>query len=96
MFDFSLMRLDKRLSRLKDRAARTLVVIEGLYSVLGDTAPMKEFVEVKERHDALLMVDEAHSLGVYGEHGRGVVESSETQDRVDFVVGHDSVGPQER
>jgi 8-amino-7-oxononanoate synthase len=79
--------LDKRLGRLKDRAARTLVVIEGLYSVLGDTAPMQEFVEVKERHDALLMVDEAHSLGVYGDHGRGVVESSGTQDRVDFVVG---------
>lgn len=79
--------LDKRLTRLKDRASRTLVVIEGLYSVLGDTAPLQEFVEVKERHDALLMVDEAHSLGVYGEHGRGVVESSGTQDRVDFVVG---------
>lgn len=79
--------LDKRLSRLKDRAARTLVVIEGLYSVLGDTAPLEEFVAVKQRHSALLMVDEAHSLGVYGEHGRGVVESSGTQDQVDFVVG---------
>ncbi|HEY5645888.1 MAG TPA: aminotransferase class I/II-fold pyridoxal phosphate-dependent enzyme [Pseudomonadales bacterium] len=79
--------LDRRLTRLKDRAARTLVVIEGLYSVLGDTAPMQEFVEVKDRHGALLMVDEAHSLGVYGEQGRGVVESSGTQDQVDFVVG---------
>ena len=79
--------LDKRLSRLKDRAARTLVVIEGLYSVLGDTAPLEQFVAVKQRHSALLMVDEAHSLGVYGEHGRGVVESSGTQDQVDFVVG---------
>jgi 8-amino-7-oxononanoate synthase len=79
--------LDKRLSRLKDRAARTLVVIEGLYSVLGDTAPLPAFVEVKEKHDALLMVDEAHSLGVYGEHGRGLVESTGTQDSVDFVVG---------
>ena len=79
--------LDKRLGRLKDRAARTLVVIEGLYSVLGDTAPLREFVEVKERHDALLMVDEAHSLGIYGEQGRGVVESSGTLDQVDFVVG---------
>lgn len=79
--------LDKRLTRLKDRAARTLVVIEGLYSVLGDTAPLEAFAAVKEAHGALLMVDEAHSLGVYGEHGRGVVESSRTQDRVDFVVG---------
>lgn len=79
--------LDKRLTRLKDRAARTLVVIEGLYSVLGDTAPMQEFVEVKNRHSALLMVDEAHSLGVYGDKGRGVVESSGTLDEVDFVVG---------
>ncbi|MGD8415895.1 MAG: aminotransferase class I/II-fold pyridoxal phosphate-dependent enzyme [Pseudomonadales bacterium] len=79
--------LDKRLSRLKDRAARTLVVTEGLYSVLGDTAPLPELVEVTQRHDALLMVDEAHSLGVYGEHGRGVVESSGVLDEVDFVVG---------
>lgn len=79
--------LDKRLTRLKDRAENTLVVIEGLYSVLGDTAPLAEFVEVKERHGALLLVDEAHSLGVYGERGRGVVESTGMLDEVDFVVG---------
>lgn len=79
--------LDKRLTRLKDRAARSLVVVEGLYSVLGDTAPLAEFVAVKKRHGALLLVDEAHSLGVYGDKGRGVVESTGMLEEVDFVVG---------
>ncbi len=79
--------LDKRLTRLKEQAARTLVVIEGIYSVLGDRAPLAEFVEVKDKHGALLMVDEAHSLGVLGEHGRGLAEEAGLLDRVDFIVG---------
>jgi 8-amino-7-oxononanoate synthase len=79
--------LDKRLTRLRDRASRALVVIEGMYSVLGDTAPLEEFVEVKDRHGALLLVDEAHSLGVLGKTGRGLVEEAGMLDRVDFVVG---------
>ncbi len=79
--------LDKRLSRLKDKAANTLVIIEGIYSVIGDRAPLKEFVEVKDRHGATLLVDEAHSLGVLGASGRGLVEETGTLDEVDFVVG---------
>ncbi|MEZ5552648.1 MAG: aminotransferase class I/II-fold pyridoxal phosphate-dependent enzyme [Pseudomonadales bacterium] len=79
--------LDRRLTRLKERAPRSLVVVEGLYSVLGDTAPLAEFVEVKNRHGAMLLVDEAHSLGVYGERGCGVVESTGMLEAVDFVVG---------
>ena len=79
--------LDKRLTRLGDRASRALVVIEGMYSVLGDTAPLEEFVEVKDRHGALLLVDEAHSLGVLGKTGRGLIEEACMLDRVDFVVG---------
>ena len=79
--------LDKRLGRLKDKASQTLVVIEGIYSVIGDRAPLQEFIEVKDKHGALLLVDEAHSLGVLGATGRGLVEETDTLDQVDFVVG---------
>lgn len=79
--------LDKRLRRLGEQAGRALIVIEGLYSVLGDVAPLAEIVEVKRRHGAWLLVDEAHSLGIFGEHGRGVAEAVGVADEVDFVVG---------
>lgn len=79
--------LDARLARLGKQAGNALVVVEGLYSVLGDQAPLREIVEVKNRHGALLLVDEAHSLGVVGEGGRGVAEAAGALDAVDFIVG---------
>ncbi|MDH3642521.1 MAG: aminotransferase class I/II-fold pyridoxal phosphate-dependent enzyme [Gammaproteobacteria bacterium] len=77
--------LDKRLNRLGDVASRTLVIVEGLYSILGDRAPLKELAEVTKKHGAYLFVDEAHSLGVLGEQGRGLIE--ETGVEADFIVG---------
>jgi 8-amino-7-oxononanoate synthase len=53
---------------------RTLVVVEGGYSMEGDIAPLPEIVDLCQRHGAVLMVDEAHSLGVLGKTGRGVQE----------------------
>ncbi len=79
--------LDRRLERLGADAARALIVVEGLYSMLGDQPPLEEFVKVKERHGAWLLVDEAHSFGVFGERGLGLTEASGLLDRVDFVVG---------
>ena len=79
--------LEKRLRRLGERAQNCLIVTEGLYSVLGDCAPLKEIVALKERYGAMLLVDEAHSLGAYGEHGRGVAEAEGVLERVDFLVG---------
>ncbi|MCB9942330.1 MAG: aminotransferase class I/II-fold pyridoxal phosphate-dependent enzyme [Geminicoccaceae bacterium] len=79
--------LDKRLSRLEGKGECKLIVVEGLYSMLGDTAPIREFVEVKERHGAWLWVDEAHSVGVYGENGRGVAEAQGVEEGVDFIAG---------
>ncbi len=79
--------LDKRLRRLGERASRALVVTEGLFSVLGDEAPLEEIADIKERYGAYLFVDEAHSLGVYGEHGRGFAEQAGVLDRCDFIVG---------
>ncbi|MGD1976183.1 MAG: aminotransferase class I/II-fold pyridoxal phosphate-dependent enzyme, partial [Gammaproteobacteria bacterium] len=79
--------LDKRLGRLGDRSGNTLVVAEGLYSMLGDQAPLQEIVDVKDKHGAILLLDEAHSMGVFGDRGRGLAEAAEVEDRVDFVVG---------
>jgi 8-amino-7-oxononanoate synthase len=79
--------LEKRLRRLGDRAKNALVIIEGIYSMLGDRAPLAEIVELKAKYDFCLMIDEAHSLGVLGEKGRGLVEEVGCQDKVDFIVG---------
>ncbi len=79
--------LERRLTRLKDRSSRCLIVVEGMYSVLGDNAPLDEIVALKQRFGASLLVDEAHSLGVYGERGCGVAEDLGVLDEVDFIVG---------
>lgn len=79
--------LARRLERLGDAAKRTLVVVESLYSVLGDRAPLKEFVEVKERFGAMIIVDEAHSFGMFGPKGLGICAELDLLDRVDFIVG---------
>lgn len=78
--------LDKRLRRI-DASAGRLVVLEGLYSMLGDRAPLKELVAVAKAHGASVLVDEAHSLGVYGATGRGVSQEDGVEDQVDFIVG---------
>ena len=79
--------LRKRLSRLGEAGKDALIVVEGLYSVRGDCAPLKEYVDVKNEFGSYLMVDEAHSLGLYGENGRGLAEDQGVSDEVDFIVG---------
>ena len=79
--------LEKRLRRLGERTTNALIVVEGIYSMLGDRAPLREIVAVKRRHGGYLLVDEAHSLGVLGAHGRGLAEAEGVEADVDFVVG---------
>ncbi len=78
--------MDKRLGRVPEGAGK-LVVLEGVYSMLGDIAPLKEMVAVAKRHGAMVLVDEAHSMGFIREHGRGVADSLGVLDEVDFVIG---------
>jgi len=78
--------LDKRLGRLPSGAGK-LVVLEGVYSMLGDIAPLREMVAVAKKHDAMVLVDEAHSMGFFGPNGRGVYEDQGLEGDVDFVVG---------
>lgn len=81
--------LEKRLARIrrKDPEAGILVVIEGVYSMLGDQAPIKELAEASKKHDAYVLVDEAHSIGVFGSTGRGVAQEQDVEDLVDFTIG---------
>lgn len=79
--------LEMRLKRLGDKSKNCLIITEGLYSVLGDCAPLVQIVELKKRYGAYLLVDEAHSLGVYGETGCGVAQAQGVMHEVDFFVG---------
>lgn len=78
--------LEKRLKRLPAEAGK-LVVLEGVYSMLGDVAPLKEMIRISKEAGAMVLVDEAHSMGFIGENGRGVAEEQGVLDDVDFVIG---------
>jgi len=80
--------LDKRLRRQGEiEGGHALVVIEGLYSMFGDVAPIDEFVEVTHNHGGYLFIDEAHSYGVFGPTGCGLSEEQGVLDKVDFISG---------
>lgn len=79
--------LDKRLSRLRDNVQGKLVCLEGMYSMFGDTAPVKGCIDIAHAHGAYVLLDEAHSFGVYGDTGRGVCEADGVRDQVDFYTG---------
>ncbi len=66
--------LDQLLGEYRHRYEKVLIVVEGVYSMDGDICPLDRLVKLKHRHRALLMVDEAHSLGVLGRTGRGIGE----------------------
>ncbi len=78
--------LEKKLRNVPDSKGK-LIVIDGVFSMEGDVAPLPEIVKHKKTYGAGLFVDEAHSLGVFGEHGRGVAEHFGLEDEVDLVMG---------
>jgi 8-amino-7-oxononanoate synthase len=78
--------LDKRLGRLSKDAGK-LVVLEGVYSMFGDIAPLPEMVAVAKKHGAMILCDEAHGMGFFGANGRGVYEELGVEKDIDFVVG---------
>ncbi len=78
--------MERRLKRIPEGAGK-LVILEGVYSMLGDIAPLKEMIAVAKAHGAMVLVDEAHSMGFIGPNGRGVAEDQGVLDDVDFVIG---------
>lgn len=79
--------LRKKFERLPGRDRNRLVVVEGLYSIRGDVAPLREIVDVCRAYGAYLLVDEAHSLGTYGATGLGCAQDQGVLEHVDFIVG---------
>jgi 8-amino-7-oxononanoate synthase len=79
---------DRLLRDVRARYRRAMIVIEGVYSADGDIPDLPRFVDIKKRHEAWLMVDEAHSIGVLGATGRGLAEHASVSPRaVDIWMG---------
>jgi 8-amino-7-oxononanoate synthase len=78
--------LARKIARQPD-GGRCLVVVEGLYSISGDVAPLIDIVAVCRETGAYLMVDEAHAFGAYGARGLGCAEAQGVVDDIDFIVG---------
>ena len=78
--------LEENLQQASD-ARRKLIATDGVFSMDGYVAPLREICELAERYDAMVMVDDSHAVGFVGEHGRGTPELHEVADRVDIVTG---------
>ncbi len=78
--------LDELLSRI-DPSRPKLVAFESVYSMDGDIGPIREIVEVAEKHGAMTYLDEVHGVGLYGERGGGVAEREGLMDRITVIEG---------
>ncbi|MBI1177057.1 aminotransferase class I/II-fold pyridoxal phosphate-dependent enzyme [bacterium] len=78
---------DAQKRRSKSEAQNILIITESVFSMDGDLAPLREIVDLKERHGAWLMVDEAHATGLFGERRSGLIEQLGLSDRIEIQMG---------
>ena len=79
--------LESLLKKERNKFRETLIITETIFSMDGDRCPLKEIVELKERYNCILMVDEAHATGIFGRCGSGVVEEEGLIKKVDLIMG---------
>jgi glycine C-acetyltransferase len=84
--------LEKVLKRVKDKHRTKLIIVDGVYSMDGDIAPLDKIAELAKAHGAYVMVDEAHASGVIGDTGRGTPQHFNIEGKVDIVAGTFSKG----
>ena len=78
--------LEKELAKCKPESVK-LIVVDGVFSMEGDSAKLPEIVKLSEKYNGCIMVDEAHGLGVFGKQGRGVCNHFGLTDKVDLIMG---------
>ena len=78
--------LEKELQKCNPESVK-LIIVDGVFSMEGDLAPLPEIVKLKEKYNASIMVDEAHGMGVFGKQGRGVCNHFDVTDQVDVIMG---------
>ena len=78
--------LEKELKKCNPESVK-LIIVDGVFSMEGDLAPLPEIVKLKEKYNASIMVDEAHGMGVFGRQGRGVCDHFGVTDHVDVIMG---------
>ncbi len=79
--------LKSLLKSQRQKFKKALIVTETVFSMDGDRSPLKELVDLKDRYDCQIMVDEAHATGIFGKNGAGVVEEEDLANRVDLIMG---------
>jgi 8-amino-7-oxononanoate synthase len=79
--------LESLLKKEGDKFTNRLIVTETVFSMDGDKSPLKELVNIKDKHSCFLMVDEAHATGIFGPNGAGVVEEEGLSDRIELIMG---------
>ena len=75
------------LKKERGKFKTSLIVTETIFSMEGDKPPLRELVRLKEKYDCLIMVDEAHATGIFGEKGSGVVEEENLTEKIDIIMG---------
>ncbi|WP_393971691.1 glycine C-acetyltransferase [Oxyplasma meridianum] len=79
--------LEKQLKEHRNEGKRSLVITDGVFSMDGDIAPLKEIVELAQRYDTMSYVDDAHGEGVLGDHGRGIADYFGIGSELDVEMG---------
>ena len=79
--------LEEKLKAERQKGKRALIVTDGVFSMDGDIAPLKEEAELGEKYDSMVYVDDAHGEGVLGDHGRGIVDHFKVGEKVDIEMG---------